>query len=396
MGAMPSRPTPVSKRARRARRNGRCRRRRSSLAAAVTALLAGVTAGALYMAGGTIQVKAADNAADSLTGSVYVALGDSYSSGEGAPPYLPNGCDQSSASWVNVFAQGLRLPVVNDACTGATTADVISQGQLDSLGTATQLVTITAGGDDLGFGPVLRSCVTGEGCVGSVLQSCVTGGSCTGLNIPQNTLDALRATLHGLYQQIVAWAPNATLLVPSYPDIWPPNNQPCAPETGLLGSAQIQDLHTDTALLNQTIQSATYGVPRTYYIDSNTDPLTNTPAWTGVDVCASSQAKQFNGLMDLAGMSISTVFHPNAVGYTHWASIMLNYAAKLGIGGTSSNGGGGTGGGGAGGGGGTGGGGRRARAGSAASARTAALLHPGARAQRHGQQHHLLLPAPRP
>ncbi|MDQ2811362.1 MAG: hypothetical protein M3Z75_05625 [Actinomycetota bacterium] len=70
----------------------------------------------------------------------------------------------------------------------------------------------------------------------------------------------------------MALAPNATLLVVSYPDIWPPGNSPCAPQTGLMGAGQIQELHADVSVMNRTIQLATFGVDRTQFVDSNTDP----------------------------------------------------------------------------------------------------------------------------
>ena len=47
------------------------------------------------------------------------------------------------------------------ACSGATTADVLAS-QISALQPGTDLVTITIGGNDAGFGPVLQTCTTAE------------------------------------------------------------------------------------------------------------------------------------------------------------------------------------------------------------------------------------------
>ncbi|MDQ2811363.1 MAG: GDSL-type esterase/lipase family protein [Actinomycetota bacterium] len=115
-----------------------------------------------------VVYRAGPARADNPPGNTYVALGDSYSSGEGAPPYLTSSCDRSASSWVTGFAADLGAGVgyANNACAGATTSDVVNQGQLNSLGPNTQLVTITVGGNDMGFGPALTNCTTGVSCAG--------------------------------------------------------------------------------------------------------------------------------------------------------------------------------------------------------------------------------------
>ncbi|WP_242424925.1 GDSL-type esterase/lipase family protein, partial [Frankia sp. EI5c] len=91
------------------------------------------------------------------------ALGDSYSSGEGSPPFeLAAGrCRRSAGAWPRLLA-GLNPPVttvLHAACGGATTRDLTrSQGlnrpqldQLRALPQAPDVVTITIGGNDAGF-----------------------------------------------------------------------------------------------------------------------------------------------------------------------------------------------------------------------------------------------------
>jgi len=91
----------------------------------------------------------------------YVALGDSYASGEGIPPYEAgaNGCRRSSRSYPLLLAatgaerfSGLR----SAACSGAVTADVLAS-QVSSLRQDTRTVTLTVGGNDAGFATVVAA-----------------------------------------------------------------------------------------------------------------------------------------------------------------------------------------------------------------------------------------------
>lgn len=97
----------------------------------------------------------------------YVALGDSYSSGEGNPPFDKTGCHRSAASWPHQLVAAMRdvTLTVNIACTGAKLgaltapykgqkAQVKALAELDA-----DLVTVTIGGNDAKFGPVLRECL---------------------------------------------------------------------------------------------------------------------------------------------------------------------------------------------------------------------------------------------
>src|ERR1700761_7052148 len=91
----------------------------------------------------------------------YVALGDSYSSGVGAGS-TSGSCGQSPNAYPALWAAASpAASFTSAACSGATTADVIS-GQLSSLSASTTLVSITIGGNDAGFSSVLETCVLGS------------------------------------------------------------------------------------------------------------------------------------------------------------------------------------------------------------------------------------------
>ncbi|MCF7548080.1 SGNH/GDSL hydrolase family protein [Pseudonocardia sp. WMMC193] len=87
----------------------------------------------------------------------YVALGDSYAAGVGAGT---GPCGRTDASYPARYAarEGVRS-FTFVACSGATTAGVLAD-QVRAVSRETDLVTITVGGNDSGFGPVLARCAT--------------------------------------------------------------------------------------------------------------------------------------------------------------------------------------------------------------------------------------------
>lgn len=97
-------------------------------------------------------------------GRDYVALGDSYSSGNGAGSYISSSgaCHRSNnaypAEWAAQHAPSSFRFV---ACSGAVTTDVTNY-QIGALSSATDLVSVTVGGNDAGFADVMTTCVTGS------------------------------------------------------------------------------------------------------------------------------------------------------------------------------------------------------------------------------------------
>ncbi|MGH3833790.1 MAG: SGNH/GDSL hydrolase family protein [Pseudonocardiaceae bacterium] len=90
----------------------------------------------------------------------YAALGDSYSSGVGTGVYDPasGACDRSPLSYPSLWvAEHHPASFEFAACSGAKTTDVLAT-QISALRPGTDLVTITIGGNDAGFAPVLETC----------------------------------------------------------------------------------------------------------------------------------------------------------------------------------------------------------------------------------------------
>ena len=134
------------------RREGRPVRapRRWPVVGVLLALLVGCGAGG----GG---VDGADRPSISVD---YLALGDSFSSGEGTMGSTGE-CGQSLTAYPNLVARHLGSDLGRHkflACTGARATDV--EAQLDSVeGERFGLVTLTVGGNDVGFAEVLIDCL---------------------------------------------------------------------------------------------------------------------------------------------------------------------------------------------------------------------------------------------
>jgi lysophospholipase L1-like esterase len=100
----------------------------------------------------------------------YTALGDSFAAGPLIPlPLPPLGCLKSSNNYGHIAQRTLAFAEYRDAtCSGAETEDMtaaqnVSPGpnppQLDSLSADTRLVTLTIGGNDIGFSDLAEDCV---------------------------------------------------------------------------------------------------------------------------------------------------------------------------------------------------------------------------------------------
>lgn len=147
--------------------------------------------------------------ASAAPGVHYVALGDSYSSGVGAGSYISSSgsCKRSTNAYPALWAAAnAPTTYTSVACSGATTASVISS-QVSALSATTTLVSVSVGGNDAGFSNVMSTCaLQGE-------QACLNAVQ-AGITFAQNTLPGL---LNNTYSTIRARAPNARVVVVGYP-----------------------------------------------------------------------------------------------------------------------------------------------------------------------------------
>ena len=97
--------------------------------------------------------------------SRYVALGSSMAAGPGIrPPVLgARFAGRSARNYPHLVAEKLGLDLVDVTYSGATTANVLTESQhgappqVDALDGSEALVTVTIGGNDVGYVPMLMA-----------------------------------------------------------------------------------------------------------------------------------------------------------------------------------------------------------------------------------------------
>lgn len=177
-----------------------------------------------------------ETTAPPASGDEYVAMGDSYSSGEGADRtpaqptrdasvYAGNSCGRSIHNAQRILAAEHGLDLVDAACGGATTANILTTGlhgepaQITRLTAATKLVTMTIGGNDTALIYMLTQCVLANG-------NCTPGNTSGWLTAPSSfyaqtytKINAVQAKLEAILRQVATRSPDARVVMAGYPYI---------------------------------------------------------------------------------------------------------------------------------------------------------------------------------
>ena len=200
-------------------------------------LLGTLLAGALLL-GGAAPAQASTTAKSPTEGLSYVALGDSFAAGYGLTPATKKpapGCHQSSENYPHRVARALDLKLTDVTCSGAVTSNVIAKPQktdsgtapvqLDSLGKNTRVVTLTIGGNDLGFFTTATSCIalTKNGPILTTSKlNCKSSYVKNGVDTLADRIPgAVTTGLQKTFAAIRAAAPKAKVFVVGYPAITP-------------------------------------------------------------------------------------------------------------------------------------------------------------------------------
>ena len=219
------------------------RSRRMAIAVAAAA----ACAAALPVLVTSAPASAAGGAVGAASRVRYVALGDSYSAGLGAGNYIAasGSCDRSNDAYPALWsAANLPASYASVACSGATTSTVLST-QIPALSTSTTLVSITIGGNDVGFGSVMETCVLFS--TGSCVRAVGAAESEMASQLP--------GELDGVLNAITAVAPNARVVVLGYPHLYDLGGS-----GGCIGLSTTDrtDLNQAADLLDGQIQAAAF------------------------------------------------------------------------------------------------------------------------------------------
>ena len=227
--------------------------------------------------------------AGSAAGATYAALGDSYSSGVGTGSYtLDSACKRSVYAYPYLWTQkhaGTALSFV--ACSGAKTSDVLST-QIAAVTSATTLVTMTIGGNDIGFANLIYQCT---------LSNCATALDTTRANLATT----LGPAIDRVYTTVKSRAAvGAKIVVLGYPRVF--SGASC------FGSLGISS--TEETKANQ-LSDALDGLLAAHASTDGVTYMSAISAFTGHAVCSSSA--WLNGL-NLFNTGES--YHPNRTGHS--------------------------------------------------------------------------------
>ncbi|MFI7498786.1 SGNH/GDSL hydrolase family protein [Streptomyces sp. NPDC049687] len=249
-------------------------------------------------------------------GPNYVALGDSYASGAGLPDVKDKDCDRTKYGYAHLISTSSAVAGLNRAfkdvtCSGATTREFWnSKGttppQANALTPNTKLVTLTMGGNDVGFVEVLTTCTKQAiltGLKGSPCKAEFTKGGKDELGERINTMEG---RIRDVLAEVRRRSPDAKVIVVGYPALFPDNGVGC-PSAGVpIAEGDFAFLRDTTKKLNRALQrQAAAGGVGMYFAD--TYALT-----AGHDMCQPGKERWIEPLMKPA--EDTQIAHPNKFG----------------------------------------------------------------------------------
>jgi lysophospholipase L1-like esterase len=271
-------------------------------------------------------------------GKSYVAMGDSFSAGEGVPAFDPatdtagppeNRCHRSNSAYSKLLNGNTNLRwnlTAFVACSGATTSDVINgkwsePPQVNALSSSTQVVTITIGGNDVEFEAFAKQCIGWPNY--DPLAVCDAGSSeyqttMSKLdNVLPGNLARTTAGTEGVLVRIRRAAPNARIYVIGYPQLAPPSTEPHQwPWCSWINSESEHTAARDVVTrLNLRLQQAVSLMDASF---SFIDPNAASSPFAGHELCDSES--YFNGPQVPAAYSL----HPNSKGQDAYRQLVVS------------------------------------------------------------------------
>ncbi|HET9164140.1 MAG TPA: SGNH/GDSL hydrolase family protein [Solirubrobacterales bacterium] len=246
----------------------------------------------------------------------YVALGDSYAAGPVIPNQIaPLGCLKSDHNYAHLAAPTIGLPLRDASCSGATTADMTNPQetelgtnppQFDSLDAETTRVSLTIGGNDIGFSEIIESCVTLNPFSTPCKDKYDSGGHDQIAERIAATAPKVAAVLQGIHSR----SPNAEVFVVNYADILPETGFGCWPQMPL-GFGDVPYLRAKEKELNAMLatQAAANGASVVNWYNAS----------LGHDACKSATTRWVEPLVPT---NPAAPVHPNLAGMTGAAAIL--------------------------------------------------------------------------
>ncbi|HEY6731765.1 MAG TPA: SGNH/GDSL hydrolase family protein [Solirubrobacterales bacterium] len=248
----------------------------------------------------------------------YTALGDSYAAGPLIPnPLLPLGCLKSSNNYAHLAAPSIGLTLRDATCSGAETEDMTNPQNVDpdgpnppqfnSLDASTTVVSVTIGGNDIGFSEVAQSCIT----VNPFSHPCLDKYNSGGVDQLKARIEATAPKVAAVLQGIKARSPAAKIYVVNYPAIFPETGFGCWPQMPI-GFTDVPYLRSTQQRLNSMLatQAAANGATLVNWYGAS----------IGHDACKGTSTRWVEPLVP--GTSAAPI-HPNKAGMVGGANALV-------------------------------------------------------------------------
>jgi hypothetical protein len=250
----------------------------------------------------------------------YVALGDSYAAGPVIPNQIaPLGCLKSDHNYAHLAAPSIGLPLRDPSCSGATTNDMTNPQstelgtnppQFDSLDAETTRVSLTIGGNDIGFSEVALSCITINPFSTPCKDKYDSGGKDQIAERIAATAPKVAAVLQGIHTR----SPAAKVFVVNYAAIFPETGFGCWPQMPI-GFGDVPYLRAKEKELNAMLatQAAANGATLVNWYNAS----------IGHDACKGSSTRWVEPVVP---SNPAAPIHPNLAGMTGAAGILAAVA----------------------------------------------------------------------
>lgn len=248
----------------------------------------------------------------------YVSLGDSYAAG----PLIPNqslsplGCLRSDHNYAHLAAPGIGLTLRDPSCSGATTVHMTqpqnvefgpNPPQFNSLDASTTVVSLTIGGNDIGFSEVAQSCIT----VNPFSHPCLDKYDAGGKDQLAERIAATAPKVAAVLQGIHSLSPAAKIYVVNYPAIFPETGFGCWPQMPI-GFQDVPYLRSTEQNLDAMLatQAAANGATLVNWYQAS----------IGHDACKSVATRWVEPLVP---NTLAAPIHPNLAGMQGGANALL-------------------------------------------------------------------------
>lgn len=254
--------------------------------------------------------------AGSARAANYAALGDSYAAGPIIPNQIaPLGCLKSDHNYAHLAAPTIGLPLRDPTCSGATTEDMTNPQetelgtnppQFNSLDAETTRVSLTIGGNDIGFSDIALDCVT----LNPFSTPCKDKYTAGGKDQIAERIAATAPKVDAVLDGIKARSPSAKVFVVNYAAIFPETGFGCWPQMPI-GFGDVPYLRAKQKELNAMLATQAAGNGATL-VDWY-------KASIGHDACKGSSTRWVEPVIPT---NPAAPIHPNLAGMTGAAGVL--------------------------------------------------------------------------